>query len=58
MIHWDPGWLDSRLKIIVINIFVKVYGEYEWENRFRHPFLVGGAVNCDALYSRYRYAVL
>ena len=31
MIHWDPGWLDSRLKIIVINIFVKIYGENEWE---------------------------
>ena len=31
MIHWDPGWLDSRLKIIVINVFVKVYGENEWD---------------------------
>ena len=30
MIHLHPGWLGSRLNIIVINIFVKVYGENEW----------------------------
>ena len=27
MIHCDPGWLGSRLNVIVINIVVKVYGE-------------------------------
>ena len=46
MIHLHPGWLGSSLNIIVINIFVKVYGENEWgilmtpENH----------AHCDALY--------
>ena len=30
MIHWNPGWLGSRFKIIVINIFVKALGGNEW----------------------------
>ena len=46
MIHWDPGWLDSRLKIIVINIFVEVYGENELEVFFVAPV---NHAHCDAL---------
>ena len=29
MIHWHPGWLGSRFNVIVINMFVKAYGENE-----------------------------
>ena len=30
MIHWNHVWRGSRFNIIVINIFVKAYGENEW----------------------------
>ena len=30
MIHRDPGWLDSWLKIIYVYIFVNLYGKNEW----------------------------
>ena len=38
MIHQDPGWLDSRLKIIDINIFETLYGKnaltiFEWHQK-------------------------
>ena len=41
MIHQDPGWLDSRLTIIDINIFGNLYGEnalgiFEWNQDGRH----------------------
>ena len=37
MIHWHPGWLGSRFNIIVINIFVKAYGENEWSSVYMNP---------------------
>ena len=36
MKSWDPGWLGSMIKIIVIKICVKVYGENEWAHVFLH----------------------
>lgn len=40
MIHWDdPGWLDSKLKIIM-NIFVKVDGENESAYVFLHQYKI------------------
>ena len=46
MIHQHPGWLDSRLKFIDINIFGKVNGKNALSIYFRQ-LEVGG--NCDAL---------
>ena len=37
MIHWHPGWLGSWFNVIVINIFVKAYGENEWGSFFMNP---------------------
>ena len=36
MIHQHPGWLDSRLKFIDINIFGKVNGKNASSIYFRH----------------------
>ena len=37
MIHWHPGWLGSRFNVIVINIFVKAYGENECGSVYWNP---------------------
>ena len=37
MIHWNHGWLVSWFNVIVINIFVKAYGENEWGSFFMNP---------------------
>ena len=52
MIHWHPGWLGSRFNVIVINIFVKAYGENECSSVYMNPEVAHSNQLYSILHSR------